>query len=293
MRVARPPTLTDLAVGQHWAYRASWRDPLVEVAVVRLGVKAPARVLVRWVSDEFEGKQDWVPPARLKVSWADLEAFRANERRWDEVLAQADQYPEIVSTAASVVFDLLIDQAHASLGYNAEDGVLRVHDAPALAGSLGIESKALETPVSFGDDGDLVSPMAVAVAIARRAAELQPDAILRYVEREEADGRSEAVHGRFYPGGGPRGGWEVPPEVCRQVDDERGKPVRALLRDWVGAEAVETRADVTAARDEAARLAKLADAALTALRQAGHVTTANRIERDLGPVRGPSVPKEA
>ena len=147
--------------------------------------------------------------------------------------------------------------------------------------------------MSFEDDGDLVSPMAVAVAIARRAVERQPDVILRYVEREEADARSEAVHGRFYPGRGPRGSWEVPPEVCRQVDDERGKPVRAVLRDWAGAEAVDTRADITAARNEAVRLEKLAEAALAALRQAGHVTTANRIERDLGPLHGPGVPKEA
>lgn len=51
----------ELAVGETWAYRARGQDPLVQVSIVRLGIKTPARVLVRWVADEFEGAQDWVP----------------------------------------------------------------------------------------------------------------------------------------------------------------------------------------------------------------------------------------
>jgi hypothetical protein len=69
-----------------WAYRARGQDPLVQVAVVRLGVKTPQRVLVRFVDDEFEGRQDWVPPARLKVPWSGVDEYVARERRWDEML---------------------------------------------------------------------------------------------------------------------------------------------------------------------------------------------------------------
>ena len=51
---------------QRWAYRARQVDEFVEVSVVRLGTQRPARVLVRFVDDAFEGREEWVPPARLK-----------------------------------------------------------------------------------------------------------------------------------------------------------------------------------------------------------------------------------
>jgi len=63
------------AAGELWAYRARGQDPLVQVAVVRLGVKTPQRVLVRFVDEEFEGQQDWVPPARLKVPWSGVDEY--------------------------------------------------------------------------------------------------------------------------------------------------------------------------------------------------------------------------
>ena len=41
-------------VDESWAYRARSVDPLVEVRVVKVGVRKPARVRVRFVGDEFE-----------------------------------------------------------------------------------------------------------------------------------------------------------------------------------------------------------------------------------------------
>lgn len=74
-------------VGEEWAYRARSMDPLVQVVVLRIGVKTPKRVLIRFVDDEFEGQQDWVPPARLKVLWREVVAFMDREARWAGVLA--------------------------------------------------------------------------------------------------------------------------------------------------------------------------------------------------------------
>ncbi|GAB3264389.1 hypothetical protein [Arthrobacter pigmenti] len=53
--------------GESWAYRARGVDPLVEVRVVHEGTQKPARVLVHFVADEFEGREERGPPARLKV----------------------------------------------------------------------------------------------------------------------------------------------------------------------------------------------------------------------------------
>src|SRR5215472_18107762 len=77
----RPP----VEAGQSWAYRASVKDPLVEVRVVRIGVRKPPRVLVLFADDVFEGKQEWVSPARLKALWQDREEFTAREQRWEAV----------------------------------------------------------------------------------------------------------------------------------------------------------------------------------------------------------------
>ena len=77
------------------------------MAVVRFGVKTPQRVLVRFVDDEFEGRQDWVPPARLKVPWSGVDEYVARERRWDEVLRPSAGVSLTEELAASSVFDML------------------------------------------------------------------------------------------------------------------------------------------------------------------------------------------
>jgi hypothetical protein len=255
---------------------------------VRIGVRKPQRLLVRFVGDEFEGRQDWVPPSRLKVPWRDLDAFIARELRWEGVAGESPAVGSPEESAAGVVFDLLIDPGLATLGYNATCGVTRVHEVDGLAASLGLESTALRSdPLAFEEDGDLVVPWPVTSAIVARAAERDPNRILDFVEREEADARREAVFGRDYPGRGRAEARHVPPEVCAQVDREHEQPVRAFLRVWCGQGPVDLRREIAELRGEVSRLAALAQSALEALRRNGHVREANRLESELGPVRRP------
>jgi hypothetical protein len=51
-------------LAESWAYRARQVDDVVAVEVMKLGTQRPARVLVRFVDERFEGRQEWVPPAR-------------------------------------------------------------------------------------------------------------------------------------------------------------------------------------------------------------------------------------
>ena len=272
----------EVAVGERWAYRERAQDELVEVAVVRLGVKTPARVLVRWIDEAFEGKQDWVPPARLKAHWAEVGAFRDREHRWDAVISESDSYARSTVDAIGTVFNQLVPEEIATLGYNATSGVLHVRDAEAVASLAGLETAQLREPTSFEEEGELISPTVVGLRIAQHLAATNPHAILQHVDREEVDARREAIYGRVYPARGRGQAWDISPEICRQVDEEHGQPVRAILREWAGAEAGDLRAEIKAARTEARRLAELAAASLEALRAAGHVRTANRIERDGG-----------
>jgi hypothetical protein len=279
-RIGRAP---EPAVGEHWAYRARLGEPLVEVVVLRLGVKTPRRVLVRWIDDAFEGQHDWVPPARLKAFWSELESFQEHERQWDHAVALADACPEPVQSAVGYVFNLLVDEQLARPGWNAEAGVVLIRDVAGLGKLIGV-SPELADETAFFDDGELVVSMPTAVSIARAAAARNPDVVLRHVDHEQADARREAIHGRYYRGRGRAAGYSIPAEICRADDEKHGAPVRAILREWAGAEAVDRRSDLAAAREEATRLAAIAAAALEALREAGLSARANRIEGELGPV---------
>src|SRR5947209_2897797 len=96
-------------VGESWAYRARFVDALVEITVVRIGVRKPARVLVRFVDDTFEGLQEWVPPSRLKVPWLQVTEYIARERRWQAVTEASLLARTAADYASSYVFSELID----------------------------------------------------------------------------------------------------------------------------------------------------------------------------------------
>jgi hypothetical protein len=254
------------------------------VAVVRFGVKTPQRVLVRFVDDEFEGRQDWVPPARLKVPWSGVDEYVARERRLDEVLRPSAGVSLTEELAASSVFDLLIPEDMAELGWNAKRGTVLIHDVSGLASLLEVASSVLCAPTSFEEDGDLISPWTVAIAVARRATEREPHKVLVHVEKEEADARREATYGRWQARRGREDDW-IKPEVCQRVDEEHGQPIRTILRDWCGADAVDLRAEIAALRTEVSSVGKVAQEAIELLRRHDHTRDANDLERKLSELR--------
>ena len=272
------------AAGEVWAYRARGQDPLVQVEVVRLGVKKPQRVLVRFVDDDFEGQQDWVPPARLKVPWNGVDEYAARERRWDEVLRPAADVSLTEQLAASSVFDLLIPEDMAELGWNAKRGTVLIHDVSGLARLLEVAPAVLRVPASFEEDGDLISPWPVAIAVARLATEREPHKVLADVEKDEADARRDSTYGRWSSRRRREDDW-VSPEVCQRVDAEHGQPIRALLRDWCGADAVERGAEMAALRNDASSADKVVQEAIEVLRRHGHTRDANDLERKLSELR--------
>lgn len=278
--------VTEPAVGELWAYRARHHDPLVQVVVVRHGVKTPRRVLVRFLDEEFEGFQDWVPPSRLKVPWGGTAEFVARERRWDAVVAPTPpdhDGPE--ESAAGTAIQLLIAPELAATGWNATRGTIRIHDLAGLAAFLDVNPLELRADViSFEEDGDLISPWPITLAVARRAAERDPHAVLRYVEKEEAKARREATYGAWYRRRGAEDD-HISAEICASVDDEHGRPMRALLRQWCGANVVDFRAEISSLREEASRAAVLAQSAVELLRRHGHPRDANRLERELADLR--------
>ena len=257
--------------GEAWAYRARTADPLVEVKIVRIGSRRPARILARFVAPEFEGREDWIPPARLKVPWTQAAEFTARERRWTAIgnVAQIDRTPE--HHASSWVFSELIDPSLASTDANKHAGVSRIHDVAGLCEALGEPPGRLrEGPLSFVEDGHLIVPWPTTEFIAQTVVRRNPDLVLRHVTAEQTAYSRKMTHGVFFPatqldrGGHADGGY-----YARKLDDPQNRPCWQLLRRWCGANAVERHDELEELRREVTRLSDLVQTAVEDLRAAG------------------------
>lgn len=271
-------------VCESWAYRARGQDPLVEVRVLRIGTDRPPRVLVRFVDDTFEGKEEWVPPARLKILWASVEAFRAHEQHWDAVCADGPGRDSPEYWAAGLVFERLVPVEVAELGYNDTAGVTSIYDTQRLTGLLDVDPTELESsPLAFREGDTLVVPWATTEFIVRAAARQVPEAILRHVDAEEAAYRHKMIYGeefQYARGEPPRhieADWFV-----QQLDEPLHRPCWQLLRAWCGQDAVDRHDELVELRHEVARIGRLAEQAISLLREAGRGRDADRLDRELG-----------
>lgn len=249
--------------------------------MLKIGSQRPARLLVRFVDERFEGRQEWVPPARLKVRWEAVDAFRAREALWERIdeLGIGD---EPVSRAAEEVFEALIPTDVARIEYR-EAGACRVTNSDQLAELTGLDATIwTHCPDGFADGDDLVVPWPITEQIAAAAAQRNPDPILHAVHKEETEARYQAIHGHWYPGRGSRPDHTVPAEICIAVDNEHGKPRRAILRRWCGAEAVDRYDELVELRKEIHRVGQIAETAIDALRTAGRRREADDLARQLG-----------
>lgn len=270
-----------MKVGEDWAYRARGVDELEPVQVEKLGNAKPARVLIRFLADDREGKLEWVPVPRLKTLWSEVEAYRGHQRRWAAVIADSPyETPEV--DAANTVYERVIDPAMAELEESHRAGYLRIHEPEALATWLGWPSDQLRNhSTCFEEDGDLIAPWPIAQAVAQAAAQKAPQRLLDHVIEEEIKAQQQAIHGETLRS--PRGkDWYIPPDRAAAYDREHHRPVRDLLRQWCGAPAVEEREELEALRIEILRVGAVAEQAIRALRAAGQAGLADRLNADLG-----------
>jgi hypothetical protein len=212
-------TDNDLAAGQSWAYRARQVDDVVEVEVLKLGTQRPPRVLVHFGDERFEGRQEWVPPARLKVRWEAVDAFRASEARWDRVFDLGRGFDDPADGAATEVFTALIADDIARMEYR-EAGACRITDSGRLTELTGLDAAVwTQCPEGFTEGPDLGVPWPVTEQIAAAAARRNPAPILEAVHNEEGEARYHAVHGHCYRGRGSRSDRTIPAEICIKVDN--------------------------------------------------------------------------
>jgi hypothetical protein len=268
--------------GESWAYRARSVDDLVEVVVVRLGTQRPARVQVRFVDNRFEGRQEWVPPSRLKVPWKAVDGFCERERLWERVFSLGVDEDGPLDMAAWQVFEKLIEPDIAIILFR-RAGASCVNDSDRLSQLTGLGPDVWTAhPAAFPDGDQLVVPWPVTEQIAAATARRHADQVLDEVRNEERQAQHDAIHGRVYRGRGEAVDFVVEPERCAAGENEHGKPKRAILRSWCGTEAVERYDELAALRKEIRRVGQVAEAAISALRAAGHKREAAELTRQLG-----------
>ncbi|MPZ81983.1 MAG: hypothetical protein GEV28_16960 [Actinophytocola sp.] len=268
--------LSELTVGERWAYRKKGTDPVTCVEVVRLGTGRPSRVQVKFIDDEFEGREEWAPPARLKVLWSGVDAWRESEDRWSRLREASEcalDSPE--ENALLMVFEYLPDWNLLNVHYR-DDGIGRVSDLEALLVDLGLDRELIiGDPVSFREDDIWFVPRRVTQVIVERLTRKYADTVIKEVEAAEQEAQKERQRGsqsiNYY----------FSPESCAKVDEQYA-PARAQIRQWCGAEAKDRYDELVALRGEAVRLGKLVERAINAVRSAGNVGEADVLERELG-----------
>ncbi|GAA1375974.1 hypothetical protein [Streptomyces beijiangensis] len=274
-----------MEVGERWAYRvAPHHGPVEETEVLRIGNQRPLRIKVRFVAEEAEGREDWVPSARLRVPWQGKDAWLDREQCWSELTKDSPDDEDPAFRAVTIVFDEHLWDELVSFGVNYRDrGVLYVPDVPALAALLDVPESFFHTDprACTGADGLLTAPWPTTRNTIRLLAHTRAEHLVSLLDQQERQEQHDAIYGRYYRGRGKNPGTYISAEICAEVDRSH-RPARDLLRQWCGAEAADSSEELKALRDEVLRIGQLMEQAIGCLRQSGQTTAADRFERELG-----------
>lgn len=268
-------------VDEVWAYRARGVDPLSSVRVVKHGQRKPARVLIRFEDEDLEAHEEWVPPARLKVHWDNVDDFIAEEARWKAVYDLSPDHEDVEGRTAGDLLETLVPWSVADI--SSQPGVLHIKDTQALAELSGLPVEELTGhEVSFVGDGAVVAPWPVMRTVAKARCRRMPERVLAEVDQEERKVQDELVHGFSWGRDSPHRDREIERSIVRDVDEKHGQPSRDPRRQWCGLEATARWDELTELRKEIHRVGEVAERAIEVLRKRGHAADADRLGMELG-----------
>jgi hypothetical protein len=267
--------VTRFVVGDEWVYRL--RDDAVSERVRILAVmpkKSSARLDVVFLDDP-DGRVENVPGSRLPVLWSKVEAYdvlMADWARLDKV-----KLDDVESSCASHVFEVLIPEDIAAIGWSQVDDATSIHAATKLEEIIGVPVADIVTRVeSFTlNEATVVSP-AGTVLIAEAACRANPAQILDKVVEEEAEDRYKCKNGSSRVGLISREKEPTAPEWEYHMYRQFHRPRHELLRQWCGHRAVTSHERLQAAEAENQRLDVLVANLIRLLDQAGDQFTAAR-----------------
>jgi hypothetical protein len=257
--------------GDVWAYRKRGHDPLEPVAFLRGGRgKQAKRVLVRFLDEDWDGYEEWVPERRLKVPWSQVEELRDQEARWAAVSAVARPASDAQAMAIGMAVDALLEPGALDFNISGPNaGVSRVFDIDHVAGRSGVSADEIRAHrLSFSEHDYFVVPWSTSRLIVESLAALQPARLLIEVETLE-DELLARRRGRAFPSPDEE-------KYLRRHEDET-RAVLTYFREWAGADAADQWQSLIDARAEIERLTQLLDLTIEKLEKYGHEASAKTV----------------
>ncbi|WP_194892388.1 hypothetical protein [Catenulispora pinisilvae] len=259
--------------------------PVHRVRIEKIRAGKGAKVQIRAMDGDEEGMASLVAKTTLKAPWAERDAWKSDDQRYDAAVAAS--VPALRTTAyqaAAEFIEAIWQRSNIiSIGHvRSTRGLLIVKDLPAAQEEFGAELReVLADPLTFTDRfGTLVAPWPAAERWAAQACRTHADAVARYVAAEEAALRDCVVHGRTIAST-PGIGAVLTPEDCADTfEDEMA--VLAVLRAWCGEQTADRFDELAALRAEVTRLGVIAEEAIEAVRRAGDSRAADALRYRLG-----------
>jgi hypothetical protein len=238
-------------------------------------------VQIEFVDDEFEGVREWVPPARLKVRWSGVDAYRAREARWDALL---DGYPNDDCPehyAVTYLYEEFVDESIAYEAYATRYGIIRIKDPVRFAALGGLEPHEVSAePATFEDDGVLAVAWPTVERACRQLARDNGAEVLRHVAEETAEQEKKMMYGSHTRATRHSPASFIEPSFYIEQDDQPyNRPYQELLRQRCGEEHVQRRDELVRLRDEVFRIGQILDQAVDGLRAAGASSEVRRIQK--------------
>ncbi|MGI5180126.1 hypothetical protein ACQEVZ_27750 [Dactylosporangium sp. CA-152071] len=266
---------SQFVVGDEWAYRLRDTAPSERVRIKAVTPKkASASIEVEFPDDGH--RVQTVTSSRLKVRWADVEAYDTQQAAWQRI---ADfELDSVEQSAVGTVYSALIPEEVAELDWRPVENATIIKDRAALAEILQVSvEEILERAEWFAnDEGTIVSP-AGTIVIAEAACRAHSHTILEHVIEEEAEARHKCKHGGPHP---YRKGEESSPEWEYYWYRKHVRPQHELLRQWCGHRAVAAHERLTAAEAENHRLDLLVVELIKALDLAGETMQAEQFAEE-------------
>ncbi|WP_146069600.1 hypothetical protein [Arthrobacter sp. B0490] len=74
---------------EKYGYKQGAKGDFVPVEFIRRGRGKQTRVLIRHLTEEMDSLEEWVPPGRLQVPWADVDQRRLDKAKWRKLTADS------------------------------------------------------------------------------------------------------------------------------------------------------------------------------------------------------------
>ncbi|RJT81955.1 hypothetical protein D6T63_04195 [Arthrobacter cheniae] len=254
-----------LEEGQRYGYRQGAKGDFEQVEFVRQGRGRQAkRVLVRFLAEGQDQAEEWVPPQRLQVLWADVDQRRQDEANWAQLTAASPTASEGLVEAFGWAVDELLEPGVMEYAMD-RNGVSLIYDVGALEQAIGCSVPHSEH--SYRSARGYFVPTDVTLSIVKALVAGSSDKILRLVEQQEAQWREEEVRNHLLRNGRPKHPSEFEREEVKLTSWR-------YLRQWAGGDKPEQWQVLADTRAEAAKLRQLLTLAIEKLEKYGHEASA-------------------